>query len=58
MALPTLPNWEVAHEITETVTGLWPRAGMSCVIVEGIGTSDKVRRLLQQAPADLPSYAP
>ncbi|MFJ4221805.1 hypothetical protein [Curtobacterium luteum] len=55
MALPTLPDWEVAHQITETVTGLWLRAGMSCVIVEGVGTSEKVQALLQQAPAGVPA---
>lgn len=55
MALPTLPDWEVAHQITETVTGLWLRAGMSCVIVEGVGTSENVRGLLQQAPAGIPT---
>ena len=38
MALPTLPGWEVAHQITEAVAGLWLRAGMTCVIVEGVGT--------------------
>ncbi|MCJ1712869.1 MULTISPECIES: hypothetical protein [unclassified Curtobacterium] len=55
MALPTLADWEVAHRITETVVGLWLRAGMSCVIVEGVGTSEKVRKLLRQAPDGVPS---
>ena len=55
MALPTLPDWEVAHQITETVAGLWLRAGMSCVIVEGAGTSEEVRGLLQQTPDGVPA---
>lgn len=55
MALPTLPGWEVAHQITEAVAGLWLRAGMTCVIVEGVGTGEKVRGLLRQAPDEVPS---
>ena len=50
MALPTLPSWEAAHQIFESVTGMWARAGLTCVIAEGSGTQDEISRLLSQAP--------
>lgn len=50
MALPTLPNWSVAHRIFESVTGQWARSELTCVIAEGSGSHDEVLRLLDQAP--------
>lgn len=50
MALPTLPSWEAAHRIFESVTGMWSRAGLTCVIAEGSGTQVEVSGLLNQAP--------
>jgi adenylylsulfate kinase-like enzyme len=50
MALPTLPSWEVAHQIFETVTGLWARSGLTCVIAEGSGHPEEVAALRRQAP--------
>ncbi|MFT3876555.1 MAG: hypothetical protein QM708_09060 [Propioniciclava sp.] len=50
MALPTLPGWETAHHIFESVTGLWAHAELTCVIAEGSGSHDEVARLLDQAP--------
>lgn len=50
MALPSLPDWETAHRITEVVTGEWARSGPTCVITEGTQSRDKVERLLREAP--------
>jgi len=50
MALPTLPTWETAHWIFESVTGLWVRSELTCVVAEGSGSHDEVSRLLTQAP--------
>lgn len=52
MALPTLPSWEDAHEIFGTVTGLWLRTEVTCVIAEGSGSWDEVSRLLDRAPSE------
>jgi len=52
MALPTLPSWDAAHQITELVTGRWARAGLTCVITEGAGTAERVAALLAQTPPD------
>jgi len=51
MALPTLPSWDAAHQIFESVTGMWARTGLTCVVAEGSGTQDEVLKLLSQAPA-------
>ncbi len=51
MALPTLPGWLDAHRIFESVTGMWARTGITCVIAEGSGTHDEMLRLRSQAPA-------
>lgn len=51
MALPTLPNWAMAHGIFESVTGQWIRADLTCVIAEGSGSRDEVARLRTRAPA-------
>lgn len=50
MALPTLPSWDVAHEVFEAVVGLWARSGLTCVIAEGSGHAAEVERLLRQVP--------
>lgn len=50
MALPTLPDWAVAHRIFESVTGQWARAGLACVIAEGSGSQEEVSRLRAQVP--------
>lgn len=52
MALPTLPSWDVAHRVFQTVTGMWLRAGLSHVIAEGSGSAEEVRGLLDHAPPD------
>lgn len=49
MALPTLPDWQTAHHIFESVVGHWARAELTCVIAEGAGNQDEVARLLVQA---------
>lgn len=51
MALPTLPSWETAHQIFESVTGMWAKTSLTCVVAEGSGTQDEVLKLLRQAPA-------
>ena len=51
MALPTLPSWEAARQIFESVTGMWARANLTCVVAEGSGTQREVSRLLSQAPS-------
>ena len=50
MALPTLPSWDIAHAIFESVTGQWARSELTCVVAEGSGSHDEVSRLLAQAP--------
>ncbi len=50
MALPTLPDWETAHAIFETVTGRWLRSDLTCVIAEGSGSHKEVARLVALAP--------
>lgn len=50
MALPTLPSWDDAHRIFESVTGMWARTGLTCVVAEGSGTYDELRRLRSQVP--------
>jgi adenylylsulfate kinase-like enzyme len=49
MALPTLPSWDVALEILASVTARWVRSGLSCVIVEGIGSRAELDRLRARA---------
>lgn len=51
MALPTLPGWEVAHGIFESVVGQWTRADLTCVIAEGSGSQEEVQRLRARASA-------
>lgn len=51
MALPTLPGWDDAHRIFESVTGMWARTNLTCVIAEGSGTHDELVRLRSQTPA-------
>lgn len=51
MALPTLPGWDVAHEIFESIVGRWARGGVTCVIAEGSGFEDEAGRVRAQAPA-------
>jgi thymidylate kinase len=51
MALPTLPDWETAHRIFESVTHEWLRSELSCVIAEGSGSYEEVLRVVNQAPA-------
>jgi len=50
MALPTLPSWDTAHAIFESVTAAWCRAELTCVIAEGSGSQAEVSRLLEGAP--------
>ncbi|ROQ41539.1 hypothetical protein EDF46_0919 [Frondihabitans sp. PhB188] len=54
MALPTLPDWETAHRIFESVTGQWLRSSLTCVIAEGSGSYEEVLRIIDQAPAGTP----
>ncbi|ARC56956.1 Adenylyl-sulfate kinase [Frondihabitans sp. 762G35] len=51
MALPTLPDWETAHAIFESVTGRWLRSDLTCVIAEGSGSHEEVARLVALAPS-------
>ncbi|MDR6142403.1 shikimate kinase [Microbacterium foliorum] len=52
MALPTLPSWDTAHQIFETVVGHWARAELTCVIAEGSGSKDEVERVRRQLPLE------
>jgi adenylylsulfate kinase-like enzyme len=52
MALPTLPSWEAAHRIFETIVGRWARTDLTCVIAEGSGSAAEVAHLRAQAPED------
>jgi adenylate kinase family enzyme len=51
MALPTLPSWDIAAHIFALVAGEWARAGLTCVIAEGISSRDEVSTLLDQVPS-------
>ena len=53
MALPTLPGWEAAHRIFETVTALWAGTELTCVIAEGSGSQAEVTRVIEAAPPDV-----
>ena len=48
MALPTLAGWDAAHQIFESVTGMWARTSLTCVVAEGSGTQDEVLKLLRR----------
>lgn len=54
MALPTLPDWDAASGIFETVTARWLRVGCSCVIAEGAGSASESARLREQAGPGVP----
>jgi adenylylsulfate kinase-like enzyme len=51
MALPTLPSWDTAARIFAMVAGAWARAGLTCVIAEGISSQNEVPILSNQTPA-------
>ncbi len=51
MALPTLPRWDTAVRIFAMVAGEWARAGLTCVLAEGIASQEEVSVLLTHAPA-------
>jgi hypothetical protein len=50
MALPTLPSWEAAHDVFESIVGRWARTDLTCVVAEGSGSENEVARLRSQAP--------
>ena len=51
MALPTLPDWNAAHEIFRSVVGQWLRTDLTVVIAEGPGSPDEVAGVLAEVPA-------
>lgn len=51
MALPTLPDWTIAHDIFASVTAQWLRSGVTCVVAEGVGSRDEVSKVLDEAAA-------
>ncbi|MFT3888404.1 MAG: hypothetical protein QM713_09630 [Arachnia sp.] len=51
MALPTLPGWDTAHRIFESVVGSWLGSDLTCVVAEGSGSADEVAGLRALAPA-------
>lgn len=50
MALPTLPGWDTAHRIFETVVSSWLRSELTCVVAESSGSAEEVLGLRAQAP--------
>lgn len=50
MALPTLPDWSVAHEIFASVVGQWLRSTLSYVVAEGAGSPSEIARVLAAVP--------
>lgn len=50
MALPTLPSWDSAHAIFDSVVAQWLRTALTIVVAEGPGTQDEVDDLVTQIP--------
>ncbi|MFC5932110.1 hypothetical protein [Cryobacterium melibiosiphilum] len=50
MALPTLPDWAIAHMIFNSVVGHWLRNPFTTVIAEGPGNESEVNAVLAQVP--------
>lgn len=50
MALPTLPNWDIAAHIFGLVAGQWARSELTCVIAEGISSHDEVAAFVAHVP--------
>jgi pantothenate kinase-related protein Tda10 len=50
MALPTLPDWEWAHEIHAQTVGAWLTAGIDIVVDEGTSNPTEVQQVLDQVP--------
>ena len=51
MALPTLPNWDIATHIFGLVADQWARSKLTCVIAEGISSQDEVSTFVTHVPA-------
>lgn len=51
MALPTLPDWAIAHTIFNSVVGHWLRNPFTVVIAEGPGNESEVNAVLAQVPS-------
>ncbi|MFT4216052.1 MAG: hypothetical protein QM619_02565 [Micropruina sp.] len=50
MALPTLPDWELAHRVHAELVGAWLRTNVDLVIDEGTSTRHEVDLVLAQVP--------
>jgi hypothetical protein len=48
MALPTLPEWGIAHSIFGAVVGRWLRSSLTVVIAEGPGSPSEVGGVLSE----------
>jgi hypothetical protein len=48
MAMPTLPDWGIAHSIFGSVVGQWLRGPLSVVVAEGPGSESEVRGVLAE----------
>lgn len=50
MALPTLPDWELAHRVHAHLVGAWLQTRVDLVIDEGTSTRHEVDLLMAQVP--------
>lgn len=51
MALPSLPDWELAHQVHAQLVGLWLDTTIDTVIAEGTATPREVALVLAHVPA-------
>lgn len=54
MALPTLPDWEWAHEIHADLVGAWTARPLDVVVDEGSSTPGEVAQILAAVPGGVP----
>ena len=54
MALPTLPDWEWAHEIHADLVGAWTTRPLDVVVDEGSSTPGEVAQILAATPGGVP----
>lgn len=54
MALPTLPDWEWAHEIHATLVGAWTARPLDVVVDEGSSSASELAQILAATPDGVP----
>jgi hypothetical protein len=53
MALPTLPDWNWAHDIHAQLVAAWLATGIELVVDEGTSSPSEVHQVLARIPADI-----